>query len=143
MPTPVYPCLWFDGKAHEAADFYCSVFPNSRLLSRNDFIAVYEINGSRMMNMNGGPEFTFNEAMSLVISCDTQEEIDYYWEKLTAGGQESKCGWLKDRYGVSWQVVPSILGGLMTNPATAPKVMYAFMQMKKCIIADLEKAANS
>lgn len=143
MPTPVYPCLWFDGKAHEAADFYCSVFPNSRLLSRNDFIAVYEINGSRMMNMNGGPEFTFNEAMSLVISCDTQEEIDYYWEKLTAGGQESKCGWLKDRYGVSWQVVPSILGGLMTNPATAPKVLYAFMQMKKFIIADLEKAANS
>ncbi|NUQ82370.1 MAG: VOC family protein [Bacteroidetes bacterium] len=143
MPTPVYPCLWFDGKAHEAADFYCSVFPNSRLLSRNDFIAVYEINGSRMMNMNGGPEFTFNEAMSLVISCDTQEEIDYYWEKLTAGGQENKCGWLKDRYGVSWQVIPSILGPLMNNPATAPKVLYAFMQMKKFIIADLEKAANS
>lgn len=143
MPTPVYPCLWFDGKAHEAADFYCSVFPNSRLLNRNDFVSIYDINGSRMMNMNGGPEFTFNEAMSLVISCDTQEEIDYYWEKLTAGGQESKCGWLKDRYGVSWQVVPSMLGALMTNPATAPKVMYAFMQMKKFIIADLEKAANS
>ncbi len=126
-----YPCLWFDGNAHDAADFYCSVFPNSKILSKNPMAAVFELNGMRYMGLNGGPEFSFNEATSFVITCDTQDEIDHYWNLLTAGGAEGKCGWLKDKYGVSWQVVPSILGKLMSDPEKAPKAMYAFMQMKK------------
>ena len=92
------------------------------------------------MGLNGGPEFKFNEAVSFVVNCETQEEIDMYWDKLTQGGQEGKCGWLTDKFGVSWQIVPSILGKLMNDPEKAPKAMYAFMQMKKF---DIEKLLNS
>lgn len=136
MKNTIYPCLWMDGKAHEAADFYCGVFPNSHIVSKNPIVAVFELNGNRFMTMNGGPEYKINEGVSFVVSCETQGEIDYYWDKLTAGGQEGKCGWLTDKYGVSWQIVPSILGALMNDAEKAPKVMYAFMQMKKF---DLEK----
>jgi len=142
MSDSVYPCLWFDTQAHEAAEFYCGIFPNSRIINKTPLVAVYELNGTRFMNLNGAVGNNFSEATSFVISCDTQQEIDHYWSKLTEGGKEGKCGWLIDKYGVSWQVVPKILGSLMSDPDKAPKAMYAFMQMKKLIIADLEKATT-
>jgi predicted 3-demethylubiquinone-9 3-methyltransferase (glyoxalase superfamily) len=126
-----YACLWFDGNAKEAASFYCSVFPNSHITSENGITVGFEINGTRMMGLNGGPHFKFNEAVSFVITCENQEEIDYYWEKLTDEGEESMCGWLKDKYGVSWQVVPSILGKLMGDPEKGQRVTQAFLKMKK------------
>ncbi len=140
MTHPLFPCLWFDGQSLEAANFYCSIFPQSKILSQNPMVVIFELNGQKFMGLNGGPEYKFSEAVSFVVSCDTQEEIDYYWEKLTEGGQESKCGWLKDQYGVSWQIVPSILGALMNDPEKAPRVMYAFMQMKKFDIEKLKSA---
>jgi predicted 3-demethylubiquinone-9 3-methyltransferase (glyoxalase superfamily) len=142
MNNKIYPCLWFDGQAHEAADFYCSVFPNSKILNKTPMVAVYELEGSKYMNLDGGPEYKFNEAITLVRSWKDQEEINFYWDKLTDGGEEGKCGWLKDKYGVSWQVVPTILGELMSDPEKAPKAMYKFMQMKKLIIADLLDASE-
>lgn len=142
MSKSPYPCLWFDGKAQEAAEYYCSIFPNSQILNSTPMVAVYKLNGNHFMNLNGGPEFKFNEAMSLVISCKDQEEIDYYWEKLSYDGQEGKCGWLKDKYGVSWQIVPSILGELMSDPEKAPKAAYAFLQMKKFDIQRLLDATK-
>jgi predicted 3-demethylubiquinone-9 3-methyltransferase (glyoxalase superfamily) len=141
MNNPIYPCLWFDGKAKEAAEFYCSVFKDSRILTDTPMVVQFELNGSRFMGLNGGPHFKFNEAVSLVVNCETQEEIDYYWEKLTGeGGQESMCGWLKDKYGLSWQIVPSNMGKLMTDPARAQRVMPVLMQMKKLDIRKLEEA---
>ena len=101
MTNPIYPCLWFDKQSKEAADFYCSVFPNSKILNTTPFVVIFELNGNRFMGLNGGPEFKFNEAVSFVITCKNQEEIDYYWEKLSEGGQEGKCGWLKDKFGIS------------------------------------------
>lgn len=95
-------------------------------------MVIFELNGNRFMGLNGGPKFTFDEAISFVVNCDTQEEIDYYWEKLTAdGGEESMCGWLKDKYGVSWQIVPSVIGELMQDPARAQRVMNVVLQMRK------------
>lgn len=141
MSNPIYPCLWFDGKAKEAAEFYCSVFKDSKILTDTPMVVQFELNGSRFMGLNGGPHFKFNEAVSLVVTCENQEEIDYYWEKLTAeGGQESMCGWLKDRYGLSWQIVPSNMGKLMTDPERAQRVMPVLMQMKKLDIQKLEEA---
>jgi len=140
MANPIYPCLGFDGKAHEAADYYCSVFPNSRIISSTPMVVIFELNGTKFMALNGGPEFKINEAVSFVVNCETQDEIDMYWNKLTMGGQEGKCGWLIDKYGVSWQIVPSILGKLMNDPEKAPRAMYAFMQMKKF---DIEKLLNA
>jgi predicted 3-demethylubiquinone-9 3-methyltransferase (glyoxalase superfamily) len=140
MTHPIFPCLWFDGKAKEAAAFYCSVFKNSKVLSENPMVVVFELNDTKFMALNGGPEYAFSPANSYVITCDTQEEIDHYWEKLSEGGKPGKCGWLTDKYGVSWQVVPKILGQLMNDPEKAPKAMYAFMQMTKF---DLEKLINS
>lgn len=141
MTNQIYPCLWFDGQlAKTAAEFYCEIFPNSKILSTNPFVVIFELNGKKFMGLNGGPEFKFSEAVSFVVNCDTQEEIDHYWNKLTADGEESKCGWLKDKFGVSWQIVPSILGKLMNDPEKAPKVMYAFMQMKKFDIEKLLQA---
>lgn len=136
----IYPCLWFDTQAHEAAEYYCSIFPNSEILNKTPFVSIFKLNENKYMALNGGPEFKFNEAMSIVVNCETQEEIDFYWNKLTQGGSEGKCGWLKDKYGVSWQVVPGILGKLMSDPERAPRVMYAFISMKKFIIEDLLKA---
>jgi predicted 3-demethylubiquinone-9 3-methyltransferase (glyoxalase superfamily) len=140
MTHPIFPCLWFDGKAKEAAAFYCSVFKNSKVLSENPMVVVFELNDTKFMALNGGPEYAFSPANSYVITCDTQEEIDHYWEKLSEGGKPGKCGWLTDKYGVSWQVVPKILGQLMNDPEKAPKAMYAFMQMTKF---DIEKLINS
>ena len=131
MTNPVFPCLWFDGKAREAAEFYCSIFTNSRILEENPMVVMFEINGQKLMGLNGGPMFKFTEAVSLVVNCDTQQEIDFFWEKLTEGGEESMCGWLKDKYGLSWQIVPSILPGLMSDPIKAEKVIAAFMPMRK------------
>jgi predicted 3-demethylubiquinone-9 3-methyltransferase (glyoxalase superfamily) len=142
------------GKAEEAVKLYTSVFKNSNVdvlipypagdaNAGKVMFSEFKLNGYNIIAMDGpgNHEYTFNEAVSLVVNCDTQEEIDYYWNKFTAdGGVESQCGWLKDKFGVSWQIVPSVLGKLMTGPA-APKVMQAFMKMKKFIIADLEKAA--
>ncbi len=140
MTEPIYPCLWFDGKAKEAAEFYCTVFKNSKIISENPLVVIFELNGKKFMGLNGGPMFKFTEAVSFVIECEDQKEIDTYWEKLTAGGEESMCGWLKDRYGLSWQVVPKILGTLMNDPERAPRVMQAFLKMKKFDIETLLKA---
>lgn len=142
MKLSLYPCLWVDNQAQQLAEFYCSVFPNSKILSTNPMATVFELDGNRMMSLNGNTQSTFNESTSMVITCETQEEIDHFWSKLTDGGSEGRCGWLTDKYGFSWQVVPSILGSLMSDPVKAPKTMYAFMQMKKFDIAALEAAAN-
>ncbi len=128
----IYPCLWFDGQAREAAGFYCEVFPNSAILETNPPVVTFELNGKKFMALDGGPMFKLSEAVSFVIECHTQDEIDYYWDKLTAGGgEESYCGWLKDKFGVSWQVLPAILPELMSNPEKAPKVAEAFLKMRK------------
>lgn len=141
MTDQIYPCLWFDGQAQEAAQFYCSIFKNSKITAHNQMVVRFDLNGKKFMALNGGPQFNFNEAVSFVIDCETQDEIDYYWDKLTAdGGSESRCGWLKDKYGVSWQVVPTILSKLMSNPDKAQNVMQAFMKMKKFDIQALESA---
>lgn len=139
MKNQIYPCLWFDGQAQAAAKFYCSVFKDSKITADNQMVVTFELNGKRFMGLNGGPQFKFNEAVSFVIDCDTQEEIDHYWEKLTAdGGSEGQCGWLKDKFGVSWQIVPAVLPKLLSNPAKAQNVMQAYMKMKKFNIQELE-----
>jgi hypothetical protein len=140
MKNQLYPCLWFNDNAKEAAEFYCAIFKNSKILSVNPLVVKFELNGNEFMGLNGGAMFTFNEAVSFVMECDTQEEIDHYWTKLTEGGKESQCGWLKDKYGVSWQIVPSILGKLMSDEEKRPKVMAAFLKMKKFDIAALMNA---
>lgn len=140
MKNSIYPCLWFDGNAKEAADFYCSVFKNSRLVSENPVVVIFELNDQKFMGLNGGPDFQFNESVSFVIDCESQQEIDYYWDALTADGTESQCGWLKDKYGVSWQVVPAMMGDLMREPARARRVMEAMMPMKKLDIDALVHA---
>ncbi|MEO6191362.1 MAG: VOC family protein [Saprospiraceae bacterium] len=143
MISSIYPCLWLDSNTLKAAEYYLSIFPNSKIVNNTPMVTIFELNNTKFMAINGGPEFKFNEAISFVINCESQEEIDYYWNKLGQGGEEGKCGWLKDKYNIWWQVVPSILGSLMSNPETAPKTMYAFMQMKKFDIQKLLDAANS
>lgn len=140
MTKQIYPCLWFDGKAKEAADYYCSVFKNSKIVSESPMVVIFELNDTKFMALNGGPQYKFSPANSYVIECDTQEEIDNYWEKLGSGGKYSKCGWLDDKFGVSWQIVPTILGQLMSNPAKSQKVVEAFMKMTKF---DIEKLKNA
>ncbi len=141
MKKAIYPCLWFDGQAQNAANLYCSIFKNARITSDSPVVVKFEINGQEFMGLNGGPNFKFNEAMSLVVECETQEEIDTYWEKLTSdGGQESQCGWLKDKFGVSWQIIPTILSKLMGEPEKASRVMDKILKMKKLGIETLIKA---
>ncbi len=141
MANNIYPCLWFDGQAQAAAQFYCSIFRNAKIRADNQMVVEFELDGKRFIGLNGGPQFKFNEAVSFVIDCDTQEDIDHYWEKLTAdGGAEGNCGWLKDKFGVSWQVVPTVLPKLLGNPEKAPKVLEAYMKMKKFDIKTLENA---
>lgn len=140
MKNQITPCLWFDGQAEEAAKFYCSVFTNSKILASNPMVTSFELNGTKFIGLNGGPMFKFNEAISFSVDCETQEEIDYFWDRLTDGGEESQCGWLKDKYGVSWQIVPSILEKLMSDPEKSPRVVEAFMQMKKFDIEKLLQA---
>ncbi len=147
----ITPFLWFDQNAEEAVEFYLSIFKNSRKLEelRNTGDApgpkgailtiAFELDGQRFTALNGGPIYKFTEAVSFVVRCDTQAEVDYYWEKLTAGGQEIQCGWLRDKYGLCWQVTPSQLPALIRNP----KAMHAMMKMKKIDLAELERAAKS
>ena len=149
--------LWFDNNAEEAANFYVSVFKNSRILTSARYpegspgpkgtvmIVDFELDGQRFTALNGGPHFKFTEAISLLVHCKTQEEVDYYWEKLTAdGGQESQCGWLKDKFGLSWQIAPDELLKVWSegDPTKAQRVMQAMMGMKKLIIKDLQAAAR-
>lgn len=136
----LYPCLWFDGQAKAAAEYYCSIFPNSKITSENPMVVRFELNGFQFMGLNGGPQYQFSAANSYVIECDTQEEIDLYWEKLGTNGSYNQCGWLDDQFGVSWQIVPAILGKLMTDPEKAPRVIHAFMQMSKFDIETLMNA---
>src|SRR6478672_5404256 len=111
MVNPLYPCLWYNGDAGEAARFYCSIFKNSKITADTPMVVNFEINGRKFMGLNGGPHFKFNEAVSFVIDCADQVEVDYYWDALLAdGGEVSMCGWLKDKFGMSWQVVPVMLG---------------------------------
>lgn len=140
MTNSLYPCLWFDGQAKAAATFYCSVFRNSKIIDENPIVVTFELNGSRFMGLNGGPHFKFNEAVSFVISCESQQEIDHYWESLTAEGEEGMCGWLKDKFGLSWQVVPANIGTLMMDPAKSERIGRAIMKMKKLDKATLENA---
>lgn len=141
MNNPIYPCLWFDGNAKAAAEFYCSIFKNSKIVDDTPMVVTFELNGYKVMGLNGGPDFKFNEAVSLVVNCKDQEEIDYYWEKLTAdGGQESMCGWLKDKFGFSWQIVPESIARIMTNPENGQRAMAALLKMRKLDIATLENA---
>lgn len=159
MKNIITPCLWFDTEAEEAADLYTSIFKNSKIdhISRYNMegkevhgkdsgtvmTVNFTINGQPFVALNGGPIFKFNEAVSFQIFCDTQEEIDHYWNSLTSnGGQESQCGWLKDKYGVSWQVIPSMLGELMSVPDKAEKVTKTFLQMRKIDINALEQAGR-
>ncbi len=140
MKNQIYPCLWFDGQAKAAAEFYCAVFKNSKILSENQMVVTFELNGFKFMGLNGGPMYKFTPANSYVIECDTQSEIDHYWEKLGEGGVYSKCGWLDDKFGVSWQIVPSILGKLMSDPQKSQRVVNAFMKMSKF---DIETLVNA
>lgn len=141
MTKQIYPCLWFDGQAQEAAKFYCSIFENSKITSDNQMVCTFELNGKKFMGLNGGPQFNFNEAVSFVVDCETQEEIDHYWNSLISdGGSEGRCGWLKDKFGVSWQIVPTVLPKLMSDPARSQKVIEAFMKMTKFDIKALENA---
>jgi len=150
------PCLWFNGRVEEALEFYTSVFKNAKVKDVSHYgenmpmpagsimTATFDIEGQGFMILNGGPHFTPNEAISFVINCKDQEEVDYYWEKLTAnGGRESMCGWLADPYGISWQVVPEEFGSIMRNSgANSDKVMQALMHMKKLDINKLKAAAK-
>jgi predicted 3-demethylubiquinone-9 3-methyltransferase (glyoxalase superfamily) len=140
MTNSILPCLWFDGNAKEAAEFYCGIFKDAKIISVNPVVVIFEMNNTRFMGLNGGPKYKFTEAVSFMINCDSQEEIDHYWNALTAGGEESRCGWLKDKFGLSWQVVPGEIGKLMSDPERAPRVMNAILSMNKL---DLEKLRNA
>ncbi|MET8010189.1 VOC family protein [Streptomyces sp. NPDC005271] len=147
-------CLWFDGRAEEAAQHYVSIFKNSRLGRIGRYTEAgpgpagsvltveFEANGQKFVALNGGPEFTFNEAMSLQIHCDDQDEVDYYWSRLSEGGEEGPCGWLKDKFGVSWQVVPTVLIDMTagSDPERAKRATEAMFSMKKLDIDALRKA---
>jgi predicted 3-demethylubiquinone-9 3-methyltransferase (glyoxalase superfamily) len=145
----ITPFLWFDTQAEEAMNFYVSLFKNSKMLgvSRGPdgraFSVSFELDGQEFIGLNAGPQFKFNEAISMFVHCEDQEEVDYFWNALIAdGGEESMCGWLKDKYGLSWQIIPKQLGELMSNPdpVKSQRVMDAMLQMKKIIVADLQKA---
>jgi predicted 3-demethylubiquinone-9 3-methyltransferase (glyoxalase superfamily) len=140
MSKQIYPCLWFDGQAKAAAEYYCSVFKDSKITSENPIVVNFEVRGFKFMCLNGGPQYKFTAATSFVIECDTQDEIDYYWGKLGEGGRYDQCGWLDDKFGVSWQIVPAVLGKLMSDPSKAPRVVNAFMKMTKFNIEELENA---
>ena len=134
----IIPFLWFDGKAEEATKFYVSVFRNSKALSPTTF----ELDGQTFIAFNGGPHFTFTPAISFFVNCETQQEVDQLWEKLSEGGEKGRCGWLKDQFGVSWQIIPSVLGKLMhdKDPEKSKRVRQAMLQMGKIEIEALKKA---
>lgn len=154
----INPCLWFDTEAEAAARFYCSIFKNSRIGTVSRYVnegqeihgkeagsvmaVEFELDGQRFAALNGGPQFKFSEAISFQVHCDDQAEVDYFWTKLAEGGTEGPCGWLKDRYGLSWQIVPKVLFEMLTDPdpTKSQRVTKAFLQMKKFDIATLKRA---
>ncbi|MCB0735769.1 MAG: VOC family protein [Bacteroidetes bacterium] len=141
----VTPYLWFEKNTLVAAEFYCSLFDDSQILSASPMIVEFELQGTNFMALNGGPQFKFNEAVSFFITCDDQEEVDHFWNNLTAnGGEESMCGWCRDRFGLWWQVVPQRFIDLMQSgePDRVKRVTDAMLKMKKMVIADLEAAHN-
>jgi predicted 3-demethylubiquinone-9 3-methyltransferase (glyoxalase superfamily) len=156
MPQKITPNLWFDTEAEEAANFYVSVFKNSRIVNTTRYTenspreagmimtVDFELDGQRFTGINGGPNFTFDEAISFLIDCTDQDEVDYYWEKLSEGGEEGQCGWLKDRYGLSWQVVPAGMEELFSSsdPKRAERAMQAMLKMNKLDIDELRAAAD-
>ena len=151
MPKSITPSLWFDAQAQEAAEYYCSIFPDSRIVdvlrtpgTESVLTVDFELQGKRFTGINGGPEFKFSEAVSFAIECETQEEIDYYWEKLSDGGQEGPCGWLKDKFGLSWQVVPTGMEEILNDPDSerGRRAMEAMLKMGKLDIAALRAAAD-
>ena len=151
----ITPCLWFDTEGEEAATFYTSVFPNSRIVDVARYgeagprpagtvmTVNFELDGQPFLALNGGPQFTFSEAISFQVSCKTQEEVDAFWSKLSDGGEEGPCGWLRDKFGLSWQIVPTVLPELLADPdkEKSQRVMQAMLQMKKLEIDALERAA--
>jgi predicted 3-demethylubiquinone-9 3-methyltransferase (glyoxalase superfamily) len=140
----ITPFLWFDGRLEEAVRFYTSVFEESRIVSLNPMTARFTIAGQEFMGLNGGPMFSFNEAVSFFVACEIQEEVDHYWTALTAdGGKEGQCGWLKDKFGLSWQIIPEALGRHLSDPdrEKAGRVMLAMRGMSRIVIADLNAAA--
>ncbi len=159
--STIYPCLWFDHEAEEAANHYVGIFPNSKVKTVTRYgdaaaqasgrpkgsvmTAEFELDGQRFLALNGGPAFKFSEAISMVVSCKDQKEIDHYWSKLSAGGEESVCGWLKDKYGLSWQVVPSALSDMLEDkdPKKVERVMAALMRMKKLDVDGLKRARDA
>ena len=150
----ITPFLWFNNQAEEAANFYVSIYKNSKIKTvtrygeagpgpeGGEMTVVFQLDGQEFIALNGGPQFKFTEALSFSVDCKTQQEVDEFWEKLSAGGEEGPCGWLKDKYGLSWQVTPTILLEMMSDkdPEKAKRVMHAMMQMKKIIIKDLQDA---
>jgi predicted 3-demethylubiquinone-9 3-methyltransferase (glyoxalase superfamily) len=152
----ISPFLWFDTNAEEAANFYTSIFKNSEITGVSRYgeggpmpagtamVVTFELEGQHFMALNGGPHYTFNEAVSFMVHCETQDEIDHYWSKLGEGGQEIQCGWLKDKYGVTWQITPTVLGDLLQgpDPEGSKRAMMAMMQMVKLDIAALQRAYN-
>jgi predicted 3-demethylubiquinone-9 3-methyltransferase (glyoxalase superfamily) len=152
----ISPCLWFDRQAEEAANFYLSVFKNSRITAvcrageagpgptGSVIVVGLELDGQSFTALNGGPMFKFTEAISMIVHCETQAEVDYYWEKLSTGGEEGRCAWLKDKFGVSWQIVPNALIELMLDkdPAKSARVMQAMLQMTKIDVAGLQRACD-
>jgi predicted 3-demethylubiquinone-9 3-methyltransferase (glyoxalase superfamily) len=153
----ITPCLWFDTEGEDAANFYVSLFPNSRIVSVNRYgdagpraagsvmTVDFELDGQPYVALNGGPEFKFNEAVSFQISCADQDEVDLYWDKLGEGGEHGPCGWLKDRYGLSWQVIPAKFLELVSDPdpAKSQAVMRAMLGMKKLVVSELQEAYDS
>ena len=151
----ITPCLWFDTEGEDAARFYTSVFPNSRIVDVTRYGSAgprpegtvmtvgFELDGQQFTALNGGPEFRFNEAISFEVGCESQEEVDRYWSTLSEGGEEGPCGWLKDRFGVSWQIIPTRLPELLADPdrEKAQRVMAAMLQMRKIDVGELERAA--
>ena len=156
MPQKITPNLWFDTEAEDAASFYTSIFENSRVVhvarypegapreAGSVMVVEWELDGQRFVGINGGPQFKFDEAVSFQISCEDQDEVDYYWEKLTDGGEEGQCGWLKDRFGVSWQVTPKGMSELFgdPDPERSRRAMDAMLKMRKLDIGELRKAAD-
>ncbi len=150
----ITPFLWFDNNAEEAMNFYVSIFKNSKIKKVTRYgeagpgpagtvmTAEFELDGQEFVGLNGGPRFKFTEAVSFVVNCETQDEVDHYWERLSEGGEKSRCGWLKDKFGLSWQVVPSLLAELMDDedPAKAQRVMQAMLKMDKIDIEPLQRA---
>jgi predicted 3-demethylubiquinone-9 3-methyltransferase (glyoxalase superfamily) len=156
MKQKITPNLWFDTEAEEAAEFYVSVFKDSRIVNKSHYSDAgpreagmvmtvdFELNGQRFTGINGGPNFKFDEAISFLISCEDQDEVDYYWETLSEGGSEGQCGWLKDRYGLSWQVVPTGMEAVFSDPdpERAKRAMEAMLKMSKLDVAELRRAAD-